>query len=330
MKENHMKRNHSHIWLAAVLVLGLAACGGNANSPASPAAAGGADKPMTTLRVAHNSNAGVLPVWIAAEKGYFKAHGLDVGFTKVENIATLPPALGTSFDIALSVPTMVISAKAHGIDLVAVAGATLQEKGNRQSAVIASKASGVKSAKDLVGKTIGVQNTTGTFHLATRYWLKKSGVDPDSVKTVQVDPPAQADQLAAGRIDAVEAVAPFSTSMLAKPNSVDLGDPYGSMAPQIGAIEWVSQKKWAEQHKAVLDSFRKALQEGIDFSKNNKDEARKILQSYTGISDQVLATTKLPTFTVDVRKQDWELWLKAMREVGGFTGNVNVDSLLLA
>jgi len=325
-----MKMNRPHTWLAAVLVLGLAACGGNGSSQAPPAVVGGTDKPMTTLRVAHNSNAGVLPVRIAAEKGYFKAHGLDVQFTKVENIATLPPALGKSFDIALSVPTMVVNANAHGIDLVAVAGATLQDEGNRQSAVIASKASGVKSAKDLVGKTIGVQNTTGTFHLATLYWLKTSGVDPDSVKTVQVDPPAQADQLAAGRVDAVEAVAPFSTKMLAKPDNVDLGDPYGSMAAQIGAIEWVSQKKWAEQHTAVLDSFRTAVQEGIDFSKKNKDEALKILQSYTGISDQVLATTELPTFTVDVRKQDWELWLKAMREVGGFKGNVDVDSLLPA
>ena len=66
--------------------LGVAACGGGT----STGEAG-------TIRVAHNSNAGVLPVRIAEEQGYFKDEGLDVEFTKVENIGTLPPALGKSF-----------------------------------------------------------------------------------------------------------------------------------------------------------------------------------------------------------------------------------------
>src|SRR5438270_13660768 len=69
---------------AAAIVLGgaLAACGDSSDGGSG---ASGGDM---TIRLAVNTNATVLPAWVAQEQGFFKANGLDVTFTNVDNIST--------------------------------------------------------------------------------------------------------------------------------------------------------------------------------------------------------------------------------------------------
>lgn len=309
-----------------LLVIGLAACG---NDGAGTRANGdGGDQGVVRVRIAHNSNAANLPARVAAERGFFKDEGLAVTFTVVENIATLPPALGRSFEIVQTAPTNMIAANSQGIPMVAVAGATVDVKDNPTAAVIASAASGITSIGQLQGRTLGVLNETGTLHTATRYWLEQAGVPLDSVKIVQIDGPAMADQLKAGRVDAVETIAPFRATILAQSGTVDLGDPYLQMAPELGAILWGAQKQWAEKNADAVAGFRSALAKAIDFIKANDKEARAILQEYTKLSDGVIAKTDLPTYTSELRPQDLDVWLKAMRAVGDFKGNVQLKDLV--
>lgn len=307
--------------VAACVAVTATACGGGGGST-QPGAHG-----LVTLRIAHNANAGVLPALFAQEQGIFAKHGINAKFTQVGNVANLPQALGNSFDIALAVPTSVISANVKGIKIRPVAGATLQTGDNPQSLVVASAASGVTKVSDLAGKRLGVPNTTGTLHLATLELLKHAGVDPASVKIVQVDPTAQADQLAQGRVDAVEAVAPFANSMLATKANVSLGDPYQALAPTIAAIGWVAQTQWADKHSDLVQNFQAALKEAIDAIPQHPDAARSSLQKITGVSDEVLAHMTFPTFTADVRRSDWQTWLDTMHDVGGFKSDFNVNTL---
>lgn len=292
---------------------------------------GGAEKTLTTIRVAHNSNAGVLTARIAAEKGFFEKQGIDVEFTQVENIETLPPALGKSFDIVLSTPTLLISGSARGIDMVEVAGTSVEVRDNPTAAVIASASSGVSSARDLEGKTIGVLNETGTLHTATKYWLDRAGVSLDRIHIVQVNPPAGGDQLVAGRIDAVETVTPFIDAILAKKGTVLLGYPHLEMAPEIGLILWAANGSWAKKSPAAVKGFRAALAEAVEWVKDpeNETDARRILQNYTKLPEQVVQTIKLPTYSADPRPQDHSIWLDAMRRYAGFSGQVNLDDLVV-
>jgi ABC-type nitrate/sulfonate/bicarbonate transport system substrate-binding protein len=306
--------------IAALVVLTVAGC---ASGP------GGAsdDGDPRTLRIAHNSNAAALPVQVAMAEGIFAKHNLKIEYKKVENIGTLPGTLGRSFDIALSVPTTVIAAAQQGIPVTQVSGATIDVEDNPTGFVIGSKSSGVTDIKQLAGKTLGVLTETGTTHTATKAWLKQAGVDPASVKIVQVDGPAQADQLAAGRVDAVETVMPFATNVLRDQNAVNLGDPYLKLAPELSAILWIARQDFAGKNAAVLKDFRAALDEAIEFIASNDAKARTVLKDYTGLPDPAIKAAKLPTYTTEIRPQDLKTWLKAMQDADGFTGDVDLDAL---
>jgi NitT/TauT family transport system substrate-binding protein len=308
----------SKLAVAALLVLS-SACG------AEPDAASGGE--LRTLRIASNSNAAALPVQVAMAKGSFAKHQLKIEFTKVENITNLPGTLGRSFDIVLSSSTTVIAAAGQGIPITQVAGATIDVEDNPTGYVIGSRSTGVTDIKRLAGKTIGVLTETGTAHLATKAWLKKEGVDLASVKAVQVDGPAQADQLSAGRVDAVETVEPFATNVLRNPNAVNLGDPYLKLAPELSTITWIARQDFAKQNTSVLDDFRTALGEAQDFIAANEGEARQVLEQFTGLPDAVIKSTKLPTYTTEIRPQDLRIWLRTMQDVAGFTGDVDLDAL---
>jgi len=308
--------------VAALLVLASACAAG-------PGSASDDGNPRT-LRIAHNSNAAALPVQVAMAEGIFAKHNLKVEFTKVENIGTLPGTLGRSFDIALSVPTTVIAAAQQGIPVTQVAGATIDVENNPTGFLIGSKKSGVTDVKQLAGKTLGVLTETGTTHVATKAWLKKEGVDPASVKIVQVDGPAQADQLAAGRIDAVETVMPFATNVLRDPDAVNLGDPYLKLAPELSAILWIARQDFAVRNASVLKDFRAALDDAQKFVTGNDEKARQVLKQYTGLPDAAIKAAKLPTYTTEVRPQDMKTWLRAMKDADGFKGDVDLDALVAA
>jgi NitT/TauT family transport system substrate-binding protein len=313
-----MKNRRLRFGIAVALATGLllSACGGGSDGASED-----------TLRVASNSNSTALPFWVAQEQGIFEKQGLNVEYTKIENIATLPQALGTSFDVVLSTPTLAISSTAQGIPMVEVAGSSVDSDANPASFLMVGKDSGIRNVNQLGGKTIGVLNETGTLHVATLFWLQKEGVDIDSVNIVQVDGPSQADQLRTGRVDAVETVTPFS-GQIESVGGVSLGTPYRSMAEEITPIYWASRKDWADGNNDKITRFTAALDEAQQYIAANDGPARTILQDQTGYSSEVVAGLAFPTFSTEVRQQDVELWLEAMRSATGFTGNVDPAALV--
>lgn len=310
---NRRRQIRAALALAATLL--VTACGGGGSGEAG------------ALRVASNSNLTVLPFWVAQEQGLFEKHGLDIEYTKIENVATLPQALGTSFDIVLSTPTLAISSTAQAIPMVEVAGSSVDTEANPSNFVMVAKDSGIADVTQLAGKTIGVLNETGTLHTATLYWLQKEGVDLESVKVVQVDGPSQADQLRSGRVDAVETVTPFS-GQIESVGGVSLGTPYRAMAPEISPIYWASRKDWADSHDAEIDKFVAALNEAQQYIVANEGAARDVLQEQTGYSDEIVGSIPFPNFDTEVRQQDVALWLEAMRSATGFTGDVDPAALV--
>ncbi|ONK14334.1 ABC transporter substrate-binding protein [Streptomyces sp. MP131-18] len=302
----------------------LAACAG------APDGGGDAGGDGNTVRIAHNTNAANLPVRIADEQGFFEDEGIEVEFTAVENISTLPPALGRSFEIVQTAPTNMIAASGQGIPMVAVCGATVDREQNPTAAVIGSQSAGITAIEDLEGKTLGVLNETGTLHTATKFWLQQADVPLDSVDIVQVDGPAMADQLSAGRVDAVETIEPFRSIALAEEDTVDLGDPYLQMAPEIGAVLWGAERDWAEENAETVEGFRSAIEAAIQFIQEDRETAETVLQDYTGLSDEIIAQTELPSYTSELRPEDLGVWLEVMREVEDFSGDVELADLIPA
>lgn len=310
------------IALALVAVGSLALAGCSTPSPSTDASNG-----QVTVRVASNLNATALPVWVAETEGYFEDAGLNIEYTKVDNIATLPTALSTTFDIVLATPTTLISARSQGIDIKWVSGSSVDTSKASVNDLMVMGNSGIKSPADLEGKTLGVLVETGTLHIATMNWLKKEGVDLSSVKIVQIDGPNQADQLSSGRVDAVETTAPFASQIEAA-GGASLGNPYRVLGDPITPILWASNGAWAEKNPKAISGFVKALDRAGDFIAGHEDAARTILKKRTGLPDKVVASFPLPQYDTTIRPKDLDTWLAAMKKVTAFNAPVDVSTLV--
>jgi ABC-type nitrate/sulfonate/bicarbonate transport system substrate-binding protein len=308
---------------AVALTLATAGCGSSAGGNGGGTSGGGK---VTTLRVASNSNTSALPLWVAVEKHLCAQHDLDIKFTKIENVGTLPPALGKSFDVIFTTPVQAITATAQGIPVTEIAGSSVDTTDNANSYLFVKDGSSVQSLTDLAGKRIGVLTEVGTLHYSTLLLLKRAGVDPKSVQIVQVDGPSQAQQLASGRVDAVETVRPFNAAIKAK-GGRSVGTPFSSLGDEISVIWWGADRGWAEKNPVTVKAYAACLKDATAYISAHDAEARQVLQKYTTLPANVAKSFELPKYDPTVRPDDVSKWLDAMKELGKFSGNVDVSKL---
>ena len=294
--------------------------------------AGGASaqtsKPLAPVRAAYIPVITWLPAWVAKEKGFFAAHGLDVTLSAAQNLSVLPGTVGRQFDFAPSTAPDLLKAAGSGLDVVAVAASVFETEDNPSTQLIVAKDSGIASAKDLVGKLVATPTIGGVIHVSVLYWLKKNGVDPSTVRAVEVPFPAMADQLKAKRVDAVEAVEPFAGALRNNGNVV-LTAPLLSAGKEVLFPFWISQGAWARDHRDTLGAWKASLDDAIAFIKSNPDEARKIVAQYSKLPEAVVKATPFPTYRTAITQKDIDVWADVMRNVGQLAAPVDPGKLIV-
>lgn len=308
-------------WISAVAGLGLIVATTAAPLQAQPSQ-------TTAVRAAYIPVVTWLPAWVAKEKGFFAKHGLDVTLAVAQNLSLLPGTVGRQFEFAPSTAPDLLKAVASGLDVVAVAGEVFETEGNASTYLMVAKDSGIASAKDLEGKLIATPTIGGVIHVATLYWLKKNGVDPASIRAVEVPFPNMADQLKAKRVDAVEALEPFVGALKAAGN-VPLTAPLLSAGKEVLFPFWIASGEWARANKGVIAAWKAALNDGIAFIEQNPDEARSILAKYTKLPEAVVKATPFPLYRTAITAKDIELWEHVLRDVGQLTGTVDTKKLVI-
>lgn len=273
------------------------------------------DKPLTPVRAAYVPVATWLPAWVALDKGIFAKHGLAVTLSPIQNLSLLPGTVGRQFEFAASTPTDLIKAVAGGLDVVATAGEAIEVKSNPTTQVIVRKESGIKSAADLKGKAIAAPTLGAVIHVATLYWLKKNGVDPASIRGVEVPFPNMGDQLKAGNVDAVEALEPFAGALLAAGN-VSLGDPLLAAGDEVLFPFWISDGAWARANGPVIKAWIDALTEAHSYMNANPADTRAILAKYSRLPPEVVAKVPLPTYRFTIKPDELGVWIEVLKDLG--------------
>lgn len=273
------------------------------------------DKPLTPVRAAYVPVATWLPAWVALDKGIFAKHGLAVTLSPIQNLSLLPGTVGRQFEFAASTPTDLIKAVAGGLDVVATAGEAIEVKSNPTTQVIVRKESGIKSAADLKGKAIAAPTLGAVIHVATLYWLKKNGVDPASIRGVEVPFPNMGDQLKAGNVDAVEALEPFAGALLAAGN-VSLGDPLLAAGDEVLFPFWISDGTWARANGPVIKAWIDALTEAQSYMNANPADTRAILAKYSRLPPEVVAKVPLPTYRFTIKPDELGVWIEVLKDLG--------------
>lgn len=136
------------------------------------------------------------PIQIAKANGYFKAEGLDVKFRRAKGGVDVAKQVGVgNADLGGGLADGPIIVRAQGVPVRAVAA--FGGRGFMQLVVRAD--SGIKTPKDLKGKTIAVMSYQDTTFYALRGMLASQGLKLKDVKAIAVGPRAVSGMVIKGR-----------------------------------------------------------------------------------------------------------------------------------
>ena len=296
------------IALAALAVLCAASCNfnktesGGTGTPSASAAKPVPGAPVK-LNTAYLPITAYLPLYVAVEKGYFKALNLDVSITEAttpNDIVTAMAAGKIDFAAALAY-TILFPAQNQYPDLFRLYSSSEETEQNFTSSIIVKPDSPLKSYRDLRGKKVGVYSGIVQV-LFLKAMLKGMGIPPEEVKIVEISPRLQIQGLAAGEYDALSCTEPTSNIAIAQgqaraleenPRVKFIMSPFPSTAAAIS-------NQFIGKNPAAAEAVAAALDLAVDFIQEHPAEAKRLLPKYTPIpkdsEQKVLDSLKLFKF----------------------------------
>lgn len=257
------------------------------------------------LRMAIVPAAGVLPVYVADKKGYFKDEGLEFEMLPINSGPGAATAVVSgSADIGYGGALPIIAARAQGIPFKIVLGGYADQQGvYADTVMLASKKSGIEGIEDLKGKTIAINNAGGISDLQVRIKLHRAGISADDVKILAVPFPQMPAALELGNADVASTVAPFSTNILMKGVGKVIAEGYvqeDDLAKSVPVAAFYATESWVEKHPATLEKVRRAIDRANQLIKEDPAEAKKILKTQMRLQDDLLNAIEIPPYSTQV------------------------------
>lgn len=152
-----------------------------------------------TFFVGYIPNVQFAPLYVAIEKGYFAEMGFDVKVEHSYNETDGVTRIGVNqLQFGMIGGEQVILAREKGAPLVYVA--SWYQK--FPVGIVASAQSGIKTAKDLVGKNVGVPGKFGASYIGFQAFLNAAGLKESDLKSVQEIGFNTAPVICSGKVDA--------------------------------------------------------------------------------------------------------------------------------
>ena len=265
--------------LLAAGALLLTGCGaqGAANSNAEAGGDGGPEDNLHHLTVVLDWYPNALHAFLyeAQEKGYFAEQGLDVNIQSPAGVndAMSMVAAGKA-DIGLYYQQDVIQARAEQNVPIKSIGAVVQGPLN---IVLSLKDKNITSPKDLEGKTVGYAGTELSEALVHSI-MKDSGVDPNSVKLVDVGFDLMS-SMTTGNVDAtIGCLVNHEVPQLEKEGfEVNYFFPDDFGVPKYYEGIFLANDEMIDNEPDVLAGFLTACSKGFEDFKNSTDEVLQVL-----------------------------------------------------
>ncbi len=240
------------------------------------------------------------PIFIAQEKGYFAAEGLDAELVYFEAAQPISvAAVSGDIDVGITGLTAGFYNLAGKGALKIVAAQSREEKGYHLNAYLASPAAyeaGLKSFKDFRGKSVAITQTGSTFHYSLGLLAEKYKFPLSENRLVALQSlPNMVSALKGNQVEALVIPATIAVPMIERGEAKLLGWVGDETPWQLGA-SFATPKTIAERRtlvtryvsayrKAAKDFYEAFLQMGPDGNPKNGPEAGAllaILSKFTG------------------------------------------------
>jgi len=234
----------------------------------------------TKLRVAGVPLDNAAGVYYAVEQGFFKKRGLDVEIVRLANgAATAAAVAGHAIEVGNGNTISFASAHEHGIPFLLVAPSGAYNSKTPTGALVVLKNSPLRSARDLVGKTVGVPSLHGVGEIAVRGWLEMNGTPSADVKFIELSYAQMGPALDAGRLAAAMPEEPTLSYLLAT-NSRILATAYDSIGPLWIEGGYFCMSDYISANPDVIARFSETMAETNSWANANPDATLAILAKY--------------------------------------------------
>jgi NitT/TauT family transport system substrate-binding protein len=248
----------------------------------------------------------VVPIYLGIEKGFFEEQDLRIKTQTAQGGAEIiPQVMNGSVQIGYSnTPSLFIAAvKDLPIQMVAPASGGISTKQGKVAidAIMVRKDSPIRKPEDLRGRTIAVNTLKNISDVSTSGALDKLGIDPSSIKYLEVPLPDMLGALDARRVDAIFTVSPFKTIAEQSGKYRTIINPQPVLRPGMVNTAYFVSRPWAEKNEDVLERFLKALKKSMEYSATHDAENREQLAEYTELPKDLI-----PKIPIGERRPDCE------------------------
>lgn len=265
--------------------------------------------------------------YLAQDAGLFAKRGIEMEFIPTQSSGNNPPAL-VSNSVEVAGPTLptLLQANDAGLDLVLIAGGAVYPLTG--DVLVARPGSGIDKPADLKGKTVGVPGLGALLHFMLIRSLKENGVDPKSVRFVEMSFPQAADALKSGQIDAYPSQAPFTARILQSGAGYEVANWLKNTPDGTLTVAYATTRKWAEANRQTVKDLREAMEEAVALGKKDKDALYKAIAHYTKLPPAVVSSLPPPNLQVNVTAEQTKFWIDLVREQAAIKGNPDPKSMI--
>ena len=297
------------------------------------------DRPTPPTRTFHfmagykpQANLPFVGAYVAQQKGYFAAQGLDVQISHATGQGEhLKLLLQGSVDVTTGDADSVLARRADDLPVVSVA--LIGQRGQRAFAV--QDSSEIRTPKDFEGKSVGFKVYQTPDYLAM---LALTGTDRARIQEVPVgfDPRL----LAAGKVDVYpvfESNEPETLRRLGVPTRLFRPSDFG--VPTLG-LTYLTRQELVDKDASALERFVKATLRGIQDARENPEAATDIVMQFAPEEnrDHQLAMLKVELDMADgpIARQhgigwstaeQWQAFHDSLLAYGGLSRSVDVNTV---
>ncbi len=273
---------------ASVLVTGLAACSSSSsNSGGGASASGSAAAQPVSLSMGIEPWIGYAPWYIAQEKGYFTAHGLNVNIVNFTTDADRNAAIiaGKTDVSNIDAGRLVQWAEQkQPVEPVMIEDASVGA-----DAILSSP--DITTAQQVVGKDVAYEYGT-TSELLFRYFLNANNITIDQVKTTNVPAADAGTLLIAGKTPVVGTYEPYISAATGGANAGKAHVLFGSdKAPGLISDFLAINKTWLAANPGAVKNLILAWDDAMKYYASNHDDAVAIMAKGVGSKPSDLTAT---------------------------------------
>jgi NitT/TauT family transport system substrate-binding protein len=252
------------------LAILLAACSAAPSATPTPTAG------RTTVRLpmGYIANVQYAPFYVAVERGYFAAEGIDLEFDyKLETDGVKLVGAG-EIPFAVVSGEQVVLARSQGLPVKYV----LQWYKKYPIAVVSLQSSGISKPEDLKGKRVGLPGFYGATYVGWRAFLKANNLTENDVQQQEIGF-TQVAALQSGKVDAVVGYVNNEPIVLAQNgypvNVFDVANYVDMVANGL-----MTNEKTIQQNPALVRGMLRALSKGIADTISDPTAAMQISTKY--------------------------------------------------